>query len=235
MSPCARPAVLAFVMLPSYALPSQGVSLHAGASPAFKQKELAVVGGGDTALEEAVYLTKYGKHVSAVFRVLVFRLHDSSGLMHQRIALLVAGAFVGPRQEYAGQQSHARSSPAASQGVSASEHNCGGCICRSQGKHGWSDAETCRDRYARTVKHACTHELTPSASDNCDLGFQARQGSCLFGGYFTALGTSLTLALLQARSNWMRWATFRFAMQYRRWHLAVKLGMCCSIVWRAGA
>ncbi len=36
-----------------------------GASPAFKQKELAVVGGGDTALEEAVYLTKYGKHVSA--------------------------------------------------------------------------------------------------------------------------------------------------------------------------
>ena len=41
------------------------VPYSAGASPAFKQKELAVVGGGDTALEEAVYLTKYGKHVSA--------------------------------------------------------------------------------------------------------------------------------------------------------------------------
>lgn len=37
----------------------------AGASPAFKQKELAVVGGGDTAVEEALYLTKYGKHVRA--------------------------------------------------------------------------------------------------------------------------------------------------------------------------
>ncbi len=41
------------------------VLLSVGASPAFKQKDLAVVGGGDTALEEAVYLTKYGKHVSA--------------------------------------------------------------------------------------------------------------------------------------------------------------------------
>ena len=38
----------------------------AGATPAFKQKELAVVGGGDTAVEEALYLTKYGKHVSGL-------------------------------------------------------------------------------------------------------------------------------------------------------------------------
>lgn len=30
----------------------------------FKNQELAVVGGGDTAAEEAVYLTKYGRHVS---------------------------------------------------------------------------------------------------------------------------------------------------------------------------
>lgn len=35
-----------------------------GASPAFKNQELAVVGGGDSAAEEAIYLTKYGKHVS---------------------------------------------------------------------------------------------------------------------------------------------------------------------------
>lgn len=35
----------------------------AGASPIYRNQELAVVGGGDTATEEAVYLTKYGKHV----------------------------------------------------------------------------------------------------------------------------------------------------------------------------
>lgn len=40
----------------------------AGASPGFKNQELAVVGGGDTALEEALYLTKYGKHVHLLVR-----------------------------------------------------------------------------------------------------------------------------------------------------------------------
>ena len=52
---------------------SNGISACAicdGASPAFKQKELAVVGGGDTAVEEALYLCKYGKHVRALTRVL---------------------------------------------------------------------------------------------------------------------------------------------------------------------
>lgn len=34
-----------------------------GGSPIFKNQELAVVGGGDTACEEALYLTKYAKHV----------------------------------------------------------------------------------------------------------------------------------------------------------------------------
>lgn len=37
-----------------------------GASPLFKNQEVAVVGGGDSATEEAVYLTKYCKHVSRV-------------------------------------------------------------------------------------------------------------------------------------------------------------------------
>ena len=37
----------------------------AGSNPLFKQQELAVVGGGDTAVEEALYLTKYGKKVCA--------------------------------------------------------------------------------------------------------------------------------------------------------------------------
>ncbi len=50
---------------------SNGISACAicdGASPIFKGQELAVVGGGDTATEEAVYLTKYGKHVHLLVR-----------------------------------------------------------------------------------------------------------------------------------------------------------------------
>jgi len=38
--------------------------LLAGASYSFRNQELAVVGGGDTAVEEAIYLTKYGTMVS---------------------------------------------------------------------------------------------------------------------------------------------------------------------------
>jgi len=50
---------------------SRGISACAicdGASPIFKNKELGVVGGGDSATEEAVYLTKYGKHVHLFVR-----------------------------------------------------------------------------------------------------------------------------------------------------------------------
>jgi len=50
---------------------SRGISACAicdGASPLFKNKVVAVVGGGDSALEEAVYLTKYTKHVHLLVR-----------------------------------------------------------------------------------------------------------------------------------------------------------------------
>lgn len=50
---------------------SQGVSACAicdGATPLFKGVELAVIGGGDTAAEEAIYLTKYGSHVHLLVR-----------------------------------------------------------------------------------------------------------------------------------------------------------------------
>ncbi|MGB5633298.1 MAG: thioredoxin-disulfide reductase [Waterburya sp.] len=39
-----------------------------GASPIFNGKELVVIGGGDSAAEEAVYLTKYGRRVHLLIR-----------------------------------------------------------------------------------------------------------------------------------------------------------------------
>ncbi|KAJ3683829.1 hypothetical protein LUZ60_014056 [Juncus effusus] len=50
---------------------SRGISACAicdGASPLFKGQALAVVGGGDTATEEALYLTKYARHVHLLVR-----------------------------------------------------------------------------------------------------------------------------------------------------------------------
>jgi len=50
---------------------SKGISACAicdGASPLFKRKPVAVVGGGDSAVEEAVYLTKYASHVHLLVR-----------------------------------------------------------------------------------------------------------------------------------------------------------------------
>jgi thioredoxin reductase (NADPH) len=50
---------------------NRGISACAicdGATPIFRNAELAVVGGGDSAAEEAVYLTKYGSHVHLLVR-----------------------------------------------------------------------------------------------------------------------------------------------------------------------
>ncbi|KAG1371090.1 Thioredoxin reductase NTRC [Cocos nucifera] len=50
---------------------SRGISACAicdGASPLFKEQVLAVVGGGDTATEEGLYLTKYARHVHLLVR-----------------------------------------------------------------------------------------------------------------------------------------------------------------------
>jgi thioredoxin reductase (NADPH) len=50
---------------------SRGISACAicdGATPQFRNAQLAVVGGGDSACEEAVYLTKYGSHVHLIVR-----------------------------------------------------------------------------------------------------------------------------------------------------------------------
>lgn len=44
-----------------------------GAMPIFRNKDLYVIGGGDTAIEEATFLTKYGSKVFLVLRRNVFR------------------------------------------------------------------------------------------------------------------------------------------------------------------
>lgn len=64
---------------------SRGISACAicdGASPLFKGQELAVVGGGDTATEEAIYLTKYARHVHLLVRKDILR---ASKAMQDRI------------------------------------------------------------------------------------------------------------------------------------------------------
>lgn len=53
-----------------------------GASPLFRNKDLYVVGGGDTAIEEALFLTKYGSHVFLVHRRDALR---ASKIMQERI------------------------------------------------------------------------------------------------------------------------------------------------------
>jgi thioredoxin reductase (NADPH) len=50
---------------------NRGISACAicdGAMPLFRNAELVVIGGGDTAAEESVYLTKYGSHVHLLVR-----------------------------------------------------------------------------------------------------------------------------------------------------------------------
>ena len=66
---------------------SKGISACAicdGATPQFRNEELAVVGGGDSACEEAIYLTKYGSHVHLLVRSKELR---ASAAMSDRLTL----------------------------------------------------------------------------------------------------------------------------------------------------
>ncbi|WP_320664824.1 thioredoxin-disulfide reductase [Prochlorococcus sp. MIT 1223] len=66
---------------------SKGISACAicdGATPQFRNEKLAVVGGGDSACEEAVYLTKYGSHVHLLVRSNKLK---ASGAMADRVLL----------------------------------------------------------------------------------------------------------------------------------------------------
>jgi thioredoxin reductase (NADPH) len=64
---------------------SHGISACAicdGATPIFRNVDLAVIGGGDSAAEEAIYLTKYGSHVHMLVRGDVMR---ASKAMQDRV------------------------------------------------------------------------------------------------------------------------------------------------------
>ncbi len=62
-----------------------------GAMPIFRDKELFVIGGGDTAVEEALFLTKYGKKVWIVHRrdeLRASKIMADRALSHPKIEVL---------------------------------------------------------------------------------------------------------------------------------------------------
>lgn len=73
---------------------NRGISACAvcdGAAPIFRNKDLAVVGGGDSAMEEALYLTKYANIVYLIHRRDQFRaskVMQDRVLSHSRIRVL---------------------------------------------------------------------------------------------------------------------------------------------------
>ncbi|KAA8532102.1 hypothetical protein F0562_006756 [Nyssa sinensis] len=79
---------------------NRGISACAvcdGAAPIFKNKPLAVIGGGDSAMEEATFLTKYGSKVYIIHRRNEFRaskIMQSRALSNPKIEVLWNSAVV---------------------------------------------------------------------------------------------------------------------------------------------
>jgi alkyl hydroperoxide reductase subunit AhpF len=73
---------------------NKGISACAvcdGAAPIFRNKPIAVIGGGDSAMEEALFLTKYGSQVSPGVQL------AGLGLGCARPVLQVSAGLGGPR------------------------------------------------------------------------------------------------------------------------------------------
>jgi len=79
----------------------KGVSACAicdGAAPIFRGKDLFVIGGGDTAVEESIFLTKYGKKVYLVHRrdeLRASKIMAERALHHPKIEILWNHVLVG--------------------------------------------------------------------------------------------------------------------------------------------
>ncbi|MED6185316.1 nineteen complex- protein [Stylosanthes scabra] len=73
---------------------NRGISACAvcdGAAPIFRNKPLAVIGGGDSAMEEATFLTKYGSEVYIIHRRDTFRaskIMQSKALNNKKIKVI---------------------------------------------------------------------------------------------------------------------------------------------------
>eukprot|EP00884_Botryococcus_braunii_P010317 jgi/Botrbrau1/19287/Bobra.0073s0030.1 len=73
---------------------NRGISACAvcdGASPIFRDKPIAVIGGGDSAMEEAIFLTKYGSKVYIIHRrgeLRASRIMQTRALEHNKIQML---------------------------------------------------------------------------------------------------------------------------------------------------
>lgn len=68
-----------------------------GAAPIFRDKPLYVIGGGDTAVEEAIFLTKYGSRVYIVHRrdeLRASKIMAERALKHPKIEILWNSAIV---------------------------------------------------------------------------------------------------------------------------------------------
>ncbi len=76
---------------------NRGISACAvcdGASPIFRDKPIAVIGGGDSAMEEAIFLTKYGSKVYIIHRrgeLRASRIMQTRALEHNKIQVSAVG------------------------------------------------------------------------------------------------------------------------------------------------
>ncbi len=85
------------------ALTGKGVSYCATCDgPFFRDLDIAVVGGGDTALQEAVYLTKFAKTVTVIHRRHQFRsspLIQEVAMAHEQVRFICDAKVIGIQGE----------------------------------------------------------------------------------------------------------------------------------------